>query len=243
MLKVEIINDAYTEMRISGLTSKPTPSELEYALRKLEYMAAEWEANRNVCVGYNLEEGGADPNSESGISFANGQAFSTNLAMRLIAAFGKQIPPSLAAQASQSYSAMSTVNAVVRETQYPERQPTGSGNTLRFFRWARFYRKQPLAPISCETEQITQGEINDYTLDLSSYLDDNETVDSYTYKVSEHLTLISESLTDEVWSYRLEASDNANSLERVRFTVVTDMGREQTFTIDFNVAEVPPVSV
>jgi hypothetical protein len=242
MLKVDIINDAYTEIRISGLTSDPVPSELEYALTKLEYMAAEWETNRNVCVGYNLEEIDADPNSEAGISFANAQAFSTNLAMRLLAAFGKSVPPSLAAQATQSYSAMATVNAVVRQTQYPERQPVGSGNTQRFYRWARFYRKQPLAPISCETEQITQGEINDYTLDVNGYLDYPEEVSSYTFDASAGFTIVSESLADGVWSYRVEASEAAESLQRVQFTAVTDLGREQTFTINFNVEELPPVN-
>ena len=241
MLKVDIINDAYAEMRISGLTTQPTPKELDYALNKLENMAAEWQDIRNICVNYNLEDS-PDPNSESGIVRGYQQAFSTNLAMRLLSAFGKQVPPSLLGQASQSFSGISTATATVRETQYPERQPIGSGNSLRYNRWRRFYRQNPRAPIDCETQQITQGEINDYQLNLSNYLEDGETVSSYSYEVSPKISVLSESLSTDIWSYRAQASDQAEQLERIQLTVNTDTGREQTFTINFNVAPLPNIT-
>ncbi len=237
MLKIDIIHDAYSEIRISGLTTNATPKELEYALIKLESMAAEWEDVRNVCVNYNLENE-PDPNSGSGIKIGYRQAFSTNLAVRLISSFGKQVPPSLYGQAAQSFSGMSTSTAVVRETQYPERQPIGSGNSLRFNRWRRFYRKNPRAPIDCETEQINQGEINNYQLNLENYLDDGEEIDSYTFEVSPKIYIVQESLSLGIWSYQARADEKANQLEIVQFKLTTDFGREQVFTINFNVTPV-----
>ena len=241
MLKVDIINEAYQELRISGLTTQPTPSELEYALTKLESMASEWQDIRNICANYNIEND-PDPNSDAGIKEGYRQAFATNLAMRLIAAFGKQVPPSLLGQASQSFSGLSTATAVIRETQYPERQPIGSGNSLRYNRWRRFYRQNPRAPIGCDTQQITQGEINDYQLNLVDYLEDGESIDSYSYEASPKISVLSESLSGLIWSYKAEANEKAEQLERIQFTVVTDIGREQTFTVNFDVTPLPNIT-
>jgi hypothetical protein len=204
-------------------------------------MAAEWRETRNLCLGYNFQDI-PDPADETGFVLGYRQLFSTNLAVRLLAAFGKAPPPTLMAQASQSYSAASTANATVRETQYPERQPVGSGNTLRLNRWRRFYQKYPLPPINCETQNITQEQIEDYQLNLSDYLDDGEAVSTYTYETSSKISVVSESLSAEIWSYRAEAAEDANRLERIQLKVETDAGREQTFTINFDVTPLPKIT-
>lgn len=240
MLKIDIINEAYKEIRISGLTRQPSPKELEYALIKLDSMASEWQDVRNICVNYNIEND-PDPNSEAGIKEGYRQTFATNLAMRVISAFGKVASPYLMGQASQSFSGLSTATAIVRETQYPERQPIGSGNSMRYSRWHRFYQKNPLAPIDCETQQITQGEISNYQLNLIDYLDDGETVDSYSFETSSKISVTEDDFSGLIWSYQAQAASNAGRLQRILFTVVTDLGRKQTFTINFNVTELPNI--
>jgi hypothetical protein len=40
--KGDIVNDAYEEMRISGLTTQPGPEDVRFAVRKLEGMAGMW---------------------------------------------------------------------------------------------------------------------------------------------------------------------------------------------------------
>ncbi len=40
-LKVDILNDAYSKIRISGLTVTPTPPDLELSLNRLESMMSE----------------------------------------------------------------------------------------------------------------------------------------------------------------------------------------------------------
>ena len=55
IFKADIIADAYSQMRISGLTVEPTPEDLELALVRLENMGAEFES-RKMSAGYVLEE-------------------------------------------------------------------------------------------------------------------------------------------------------------------------------------------
>ena len=64
-LKVNIISDAYSKLRISGLTVLPTPEDLELALSRLESMMAELDV-RGISIGYNFEDN-PDPNSLTNI--------------------------------------------------------------------------------------------------------------------------------------------------------------------------------
>ncbi len=135
--KIDIINGAFSQMRISGLTVDPGPEDVAVALDRLEDMASEW-LSRNVNVGYYFEDD-PDPDSIFGVDRAYKQAFETNLAVNLIPDFNKDVPQVLFARATASYSTMSSSIAQVCETQYPSRMPRGSGNTFRYNRWRRFY--------------------------------------------------------------------------------------------------------
>lgn len=132
--KIDIINGAYSQLRVSGLTVQATPEDVQLALDRLEDMASEWRS-RNVDVGYYFEDE-PDPDSIFGADRAYKQAFETNLAISLIPDFNKTVPQALAAKASATYSAMSSAVAQVCEVPYPSRMPRGSGN---FNRWNRFY--------------------------------------------------------------------------------------------------------
>lgn len=233
MLKVDIINQAYVELRISGITVDPTPEDLEWGLIKLEAMAAEF-AGRNICGGYNFEEE-PDPNCESGLSIQYQQAYTTNLAVRLAAAFGKVANQHLNMQASQSLSGISALSAAQRQTTYPSRQPIGSGNSRLFTRFRRFYPQTAQAPISCDTQQITRNETNDYTLKLYTYLEDGESISGYTQSSTEGLTIGSSALNGSDIDYRVQCSNNASSYEYIDFTVSLDSGREKIFRVNFNV--------
>lgn len=233
--KIEIIIEAYVEIKISGITSDPTPEDLEYALIKLESMASEFEEMRNICLGYVFEDE-PDPNTETALPLYAKQAYATNLAVRLLAAFGKQASPALVGQASQSMSILSSKAFQVKEVQYPTRQPRGSGDTLRYSRWARFYRANPQAPVTCDTKQIERGEINDYSTDLTNYLKDGETITSYQTQNTAGLTITNNTLDVSVINYRVECSMSANDLEIVVFDVTTSTGRVRPFQVNFNVS-------
>lgn len=236
--KIEIVNSAYSQLRISGLTVQPTPEDIETAMWRLEDMMAELEENRNICVGYNFEEN-PDQNTESGVRRAHHHMMATNLAVRLIPDFNKAENPRLAAQASQSLATTSSAVAAqnIREIQYPRRQARGSGNTLRFNRWQRFYRPEYLPPNECETKRMTEGDINDYEESFEGYLA-GETIASFTITESDGLTIQSSSNNDNIVSYRVKAEDvsSSGSAQSVTIVVTTSTGRITTRVIEFEVS-------
>ena len=241
--KVDIINDAYSQMRINGLTLKPLPEELELALNRLEDMAAEW-ATKNVCANYNFEDE-PDPNSRTNIKRGYKQAYATNLAVRLIPDFNKQVPQTLIGMARQSYSSLSGRCAMERinGVPYPDRQPRGSGNTLRYNRWNRFYRNQGIAPNSNSTQYITEGDINDYTEHFDAYLNDGETIASFEIVTDPAIELQTSSNTDTDALYRIKAGSTTSigSLDNQQLTIImtTSDGRVETRFVYFNITPLP----
>ena len=117
--KGDLINGAYSRMRISGLTSQPTPEDISIALRRLESQAARWEG-KTICAGYKFEDV-PDVNSPSGIKLAYVDAFESNLAMRLLTDFGKQASQELAIEARTTYSDLQTATLVVNPIKSPSR--------------------------------------------------------------------------------------------------------------------------
>lgn len=231
-LKVDRINAAYSKLRISGITVSPTPEDLELALSELENMMAEL----NLDIGYNFEEQ-PDPNSVSGVERKYWNMVNTNLAVRLIADFNKQVPATLFAQASQSMSsALSSVAADrMRQVQYPTRMPTGSGNTNRFGRWFRFNHPVQLPPNDGDTVYLRGTEVNDYQYDFSAYLNKDEAIASFEIEVTTGLTLDSSSNDSPVITYRVMASEGAYPWQQVKIAITTDAGRVEVRTINFEV--------
>jgi len=237
MLKVDVINDAYSQLRISGLTTDPNPEELETALSRLESMMAEW-SSRNICSHYNFEDQ-PDPNSITNLSLAYLQATSTNLATRLIPDFNITPSPVLLKQATQSLSGVSSLAARerLREVNYPVRQPRGSGSTLRYNRWQRFYRQPAEADNRCTTIYMKVGDINDFTEHFDDYLNKQEFIDTYTIDSSSGLTLSNDSNTETDVLYRIEAKNNTSGgYQTVSIEILTTNGRVTQRLVQFEVS-------
>lgn len=234
LLKVDIISGAYSQMRISGLTIDPTPDDLETALIRLEDMAAEF-ASRNMSAGYILENQ-PDPNSWIGIPRAFKQAYETNLAVRLIPDFNKQVPPELLMQARQSASNLAARSALQRETPYPRRMARGSGNTLRFYRWDRFYRTGRPEPAT--TNKLRVGDINQYFEDWSDYLADFEYIDSFVITPDNGLEVTDSSINNTRIDYTVSAPDNdSTSATFIDIQITTSNGRIDKRRIHFDVTQ------
>jgi len=230
--KGDIVNKAYSWLRISGLTRKPQPNEVENALDVLESMAYELDS-RNICTSFNFEDV-PDPATESGIDNPFFWAASINLGVRMAPDFGKVVTTDQRMQANQSMSNWSARASVTNPIGHPRRQARGSGNNFRGPNWIRYYKDAPNAPISCDTETITRGSINDYTFSIVDYLQDGETVTSRTTSVTTGLTLLIDDFASPIFSYRAEANINAQNFQQVQFTVNTSIGRTQLFTINFS---------
>ena len=234
--KGEIVTRAFRWIRISGLTTTPQPNEVQDAIEVLEGMMAELDS-RNICTSYNFEDV-PDTGTESGIDNEFWLAASYGLGTRIAPDYGKALTQDQLKQSAAAMSNWSASTSVTRQLQAPRRQPRGSGNTLRAPNWYRYNRAGSSAPISCETEQITRNAINDYTYSFVNYLADGETLTTYTFEASTSLTIVSESMSSPIWSYKLSCANNSSSHEAVQLTVNTSNGRRETFTINFNVTGV-----
>lgn len=241
MDKIDVINGAYSQLRISGLTVNPSPEELELSLRRYEAMMAELEG-RNICLGYIFEEQ-PNPNSPTGVELEDKQMMDTNLAMRLVPDFNIQPSPILIQQAIQSLSGSSGRSSMrsVQQVPYPRRMARGSGNTLRFNRWSRFQRPERQAPDSCATNDIRIDNTNDYVEPFEAYLG-SETICSFVIKADPGLTIVSSDSkpNDIAVNYRVTATSNTvpdGIFQRVAITITTDSGRVETRFIDFNIED------
>lgn len=235
--KIDIINGAYSQLRISGITRSPTPEDLEVALSRLENMAAEWDTRNNT--GYNFEDE-PDPNSSSGIIRGFRHCYETNLAVRLIPDFNKEVPAVLLGQAVQSLSGMVGLLAAqrLRQTTYPDRMPIGSGNTYRYSRWARFYRTSKV-PNADSTVNLYNDDVADFTEHYDAFLIDDEVLSSYSITVDTGLVLVSDSNTDTDISYRLRGDSDTETPVQVTIIATTDSGRVDTRIKFVNVIPVP----
>lgn len=244
-LKSEIIEKAYSRLRISGLTTEAVTEEVSLALDTLESMAYEWDS-RNVCVGYNFTEA-PDPNDESGIPPAFEYAFEANLASRLIPDFGKKEANDsvmkLQRLAAASYSNLSGRVANPRPTLYPSRQARGSGQTLRYWRWNRWYPGGTQSPPSCTTINMVDGQTNPYSQSFLFYLNDGETIQSYTEKTGNRLTVNSSALNSEGTGIDYNVTANKVGYEVLQFVITTSEGRVLPYDVNFNIETVTNGSV
>lgn len=231
--KIDLIQGAYSQMRISGLTVTPTPEDIGLALIRLEDMMEELNG-RGLCLGYNFEQT-PDPASSSGLERKFRHMAQTNLAVRAIPDFNKKVPQILMAQAAQSYSAVSGMVALenIRPVQPPDRMPVGSGHRYRS-RYQRYFRPEPPAPNDCGTTRMVVDEVNDFTEDFGGYLE-GETIASYTIDSTDGITTSNDSNTDTVVSYRVTAVTAATTHHHVRITITTSSSRIEVRLIDFEI--------
>ena len=242
--KIQTINNAYSQLRISGLTVSPSPSDLVLALNTLESMMAELYSQWNLNINYNFE---ATPNvnSQTGVELSYQYMMDTNLAVRLIAPFNKQVPPTLVQQASQALSnAIGRVAADnMRQIQPSRAMPAGSGNTYRGVFWNRYATPVALPPVAPSTNYITQGETLTYFEDFSAFLG-TATISSFTIVCDPLLTIDTSANATPRITYTITApaspTETYGPYQLVMITITDSLGRVEIRVINFGVTT-PPV--
>ncbi len=239
--KGDLINSALSKMGISGITAPKEPEDYNNGLLRLEGMMYEFEQARNICLGFNFTEP-ADLADIHGMNFGVFEPISTLLAVRLLSDYEIPASPGLIASSMAAVSAISAQTFSTRETQYPRRQPRGTGNTLRYNRWQRFYRKPARVPVDCSSERIEREEINDFSYSFVDYLISNETIVSFTIERTNGLRLISSRIDGPYIRYRIEGLEPQidNGLEQLIFTITTSTGRIEKRLVNF---EVLPITI
>jgi hypothetical protein len=228
--KIDFIRGAYTRCEISGLTSNPTPEEITLGLKRLESMASRW-ADKGICVDYNFETI-PEVNSTHNVPRKYEDAFESNLAMRLLSAFGKQATPELKNDARSSYSDLASSTAVIPEMCYPSTMPIGSGNR-RYGNWQKYYPPIEKAPIECATAKMAIGDIDNFFESFSAYLVNGETLDTVVLTPDDGLTITNETVDSPRFTYTVEAVGGSGENEfstwfQVKIVATMSSGRIET---------------
>lgn len=236
--KIDIINKAYSNMRISGLTRPASPEDLVVALDRLEDLAAEWEGS-NICIGYNFEAE-PDANASSNVHPKYILALSKSLAVTLIPDFNKVVPQTLINEADGLRARASAFSAAenLRMVQPSRRMPRGEVETLKFNRWQRFQRAEAKPPADCETNVMLIGEINDYFEDFNAYLRNSEEIQSFNIVADTGIDIESSELNAIIntrVNYQIKAVSNSQEggWKQVKITIQTTEGREEIRLVDF----------
>lgn len=236
VLKSDIINKAYSDLKISGLTTNPTPGEVQLALVELESMAGEFRI-RNMDANYNFEDE-PDTATVSNIPRSYLNAYAAMLAARLAANFGKTLTPELMAKSNAGCSLLSSGEAQVNPVGYPSRQARGSGNTFRQYRWRRYYSISNPAPAEDTTNRMVADDIDNFVEHFDSYLDANEVISSFTINADQGLVINSSSNTDRDVNYNIKADGSRQGSLRVKIVITTDAGRVETRLVYFDVTKI-----
>lgn len=232
--KIEIVNAAYSRARISGLTVNPTPEDISLALRRLENMAAQWEA-QDICTGYNFEDE-PESNSVHNIPRKWWNAYESNLAGRILSDFGKAPNPMLVNEMRGSFSMLNSQTSTPAEVLPSRRQPIGSGN--RWNNHKKYYHTVPVKAKDCEVNTMYVDDVNDYIEQFDSFVDFGETVASFTVEADTGLTIVSSSLTSPDVSYRIKAvgtDSSSDNFLRVKIVATMSTGRIETRFANFEV--------
>ena len=236
--KSDLYKHALSNLAISGITAPMQPEDEETALTVLESLMYEMRDGWNINLNYNFEESPVGA-SDHGMPFAVFASIASLLALRLCKHYALPATPALMSQANTADVVVSGWNAneTLRPVQYPRRMARGSGNTLRWNRWQRYYRSPTRVTPDATTIYINVGEINDFSESFQSYLKAGETIESYIIDSTENIRIVSSSSDGLVINYRVGGIDTSNnsSFGQIKFSVTTTEGRVQERIIDVNI--------
>ena len=224
--KVDLVQDALSKMKISGITAPPDAEDTQLMVQRLEGMLYEFQ-ERGLNLKYNFTMD-PDPADFHGMEFYAFQPITSILAFRSFQDFGLEPPQTLVTQARAGDDLLSAVSGreKLRDVQRPSRMPRGSGNTQRYIRWRTFYPEPFQTPLQPPAIRLRVGEINDYTFDLTDDLRAGESITNVAIEASDGVTYTQRSLTATSINYRIEALEGSdNRIETVQFTVTTSIGR------------------
>jgi len=232
--KIDVINSAYQQLRISGITVKPTAGHISAALDMLEDIMSDLALTKNVNINWNFEEN-PDANSYTGIERGHLNSIKKFLAINMIPAFNKVVPQELTRLASVAMSGLVSFVASrdIREVQPPRTMPRGSGHRY-YNRHRKFAYPDDQTPILSNANKLIVGEENDYTESFREYLQ-GETITSFIIESSQALTVVSSSNTDDTISYRIRAGNNEVTHQSVIITITTNTNRIKINIIEFDV--------
>jgi len=149
--KRQFIEAAFEEIGLANYVFDLQPEQLESAMRRLDAMLAEWNAN-GVRLGYSMPSSPQDSDlSEPTFSPDSAwEAVITNLAVRIAPSYGKAVSPDTKMIAKQAYNTLLQRATFPLEQQLPQTMPIGQGN--KPWRWDGPYMPYPADPVDTGPE-------------------------------------------------------------------------------------------
>lgn len=234
--KGELVAAAFRKAKISGITSQPTGDELAGAVETLEDMMRELDS-KNACPTYEYED---EPclGTDSKLEPKWYHAVQSRLAVLLCSDFGMEPSQTLAAQARQAWSSMIGKLTLPRQNVQPRTMPRGSGNTVRFGNWSRYYQGDNRAPIDCDTVKMRVDETFPLTVSFEGYLTNSETITSYQVKEkSGGITLSSQQIGEDLQSVELVVVGKYAGTQSLIIEITTSLGRVYPEKVWFTVED------
>lgn len=127
--KRQLVVQAFDEIGLAEYVFDIQPEQLESALRRLDAMAASWNA-KGLYFGYPLPSspGDSDLDDEVSVPDAAAEALYLSLAIRLAPSLGKQVAIETKTSARQAYNALLMNCRRLIQMQLPSHMPLGAGN-------------------------------------------------------------------------------------------------------------------
>jgi len=169
--KGDLVNGAYSIIRISGLTINPQPEQVTAGIQEADDLAGELLGmGVNVNWQYPAEYGDSDTADTSGLTKEMAGPFKSILALRLLDLFGKPATPTLATRADKGMRTLEQITVSVPDAELPSTIPFGSGNEWDY-RSRRFY---PEAAVNNDAQYVFRDDVLNYTEDFGPWLIDEE---------------------------------------------------------------------
>ncbi len=145
--KRQFVTSAFEEIGLADYVFDLQPEQLEAALRRLDSMIAEWNAE-GIRLGYAMPSSpqDSDLDTETNVPDSAWEAIITNLAIRIAPGYGKAVSPDTKVSAKGAYNVLLQRATFPLEKQFPETMPIGQGN--KPWRWMSPYVYPPVDPLA-----------------------------------------------------------------------------------------------
>lgn len=236
LTKGEIAKQALKKIRISGLTSTPSPEDVADSVQELDLLIGLWRnSGLNISFSDTPELNNPSANQISGVIDKNTQAVVLNLAINLCDFYGKQPSITLKQQAQMAYSSLFSI--VMPSKDGNPYLPTGNGNPYSYsFVYNQFFEHDESAPSNSDTQSLAVSDTYDYTISWDNWLSDGATVADYTINASEGLLLDAHQLQGNEIYFKVTGKIAGTQSIQIQITS-SEQGRVDNRTVYFNVVE------
>lgn len=149
--KRQFVEAAFEEIGLANYTFDLQPEQLQAALRRLDSMMMEWNA-QGVRLGYPAPSSpqDSDLDEQTNVPDSAWEAIIANLAVRIAPGYGKTVSPDTKATAKNAYNVLLQRATFPLEKQLPETMPIGQGN--KPWRWDNPYVYPPVDPVEAGSD-------------------------------------------------------------------------------------------